>query len=80
MAVTARGPGDDKGAMGVRGVDKAVMGSTREVVGKNVRVGLFRAAVILGSPLAALAEAFVDAVTVVPDDVAEDIEEEELLR
>jgi len=80
MAVTARGPGDDKGAMGVRGVDNAVIGSTREVVGKKVRVGLFRAAVILGSPLAALAEAFVDAEIVVPDDVVEDIEEEELLR
>jgi len=57
-----------------------VIGSTREVVGKKVRVGLLRGATILASPLTALAEVFEDAETVEADDVVEDIDEDELLR
>lgn len=80
MAATAGGPGEGKDAVAVRGVDSAVIGSTLEVVGKNERVGLFRAATVLVSPLAALVDVVDDAETVEPEEVVEDIDEDELLR
>lgn len=80
MTPAAGGPGEGKGATGVRVPDNAVIGSTREVGGKNVRVGLLRGAVILASPLIALAGVFEEAETVEPEEVVEDIDEDELLR
>lgn len=81
MAATAGGPGEGIAVAGVRGVDNAVIGSTLEVAGKNVRDGLVRgAAAVLASPVAVLDGVVEEAETVEPEDAVEDIEDDELLR
>lgn len=79
IAATAVGPDDGVDVTDVRGVDNEVVGSTLDVVGKNVRVGLVRVEAVLESMLAVLAEVVEVADKVELDDAVEEIEEDELL-